>query len=94
VLRAKKSTISVATLSRKIVHPVAVEGNRPMRNTVVALSQVAWGGAKAWFPFNARPPQRCGALPPNKWMQLTTKSVTPFAGAKAAPLSLAADPGR
>jgi hypothetical protein len=28
----------------------------------------------------------------NRWMQLTTKSVTPFAFAKAAPLSFAADP--
>jgi hypothetical protein len=34
------------------------------------------------------------ALPPNKGMQLTIKSVTPFAGAKAAPLLLAADPRR
>ena len=34
--------------------------------------------------------------PPNKWMQLTVKSVTPFARrrAKGAPLSPAADPGR
>ena len=32
------------------------------------------------------------ALPPNKGMQLTIKSVTPFAYAKAAPLLLAADP--
>jgi hypothetical protein len=31
---------------------------------------------------------------PNKGMQLTTKSVTPFACAKAAPPLLAADPGR
>jgi hypothetical protein len=30
--------------------------------------------------------------PPNKGMQLTIKSVTPFAFAKAAPLLLAADP--
>jgi hypothetical protein len=34
------------------------------------------------------------ALPPNKGMQLTIKSVTPFAFAKAAPLLLAADPRR
>ena len=34
------------------------------------------------------------ALPPNKGMQLTIKSVTPFAYAKAAPLLLAADPRR
>ena len=32
------------------------------------------------------------AAPPNKWMQLTIKSVTPFARAKVAPLLLAADP--
>jgi hypothetical protein len=35
-----------------------------------------------------------GALPPNKGMQLTNKSVTPFAFAKVAPLLLAADPRR
>ena len=35
-----------------------------------------------------------GVLPPNKGMQLTIKSVTPFAFAKAAPLLLAADPRR
>ena len=34
------------------------------------------------------------ALPPNKGMQLTAKSVTPFAFAKAAPLLSAADPRR
>jgi hypothetical protein len=33
------------------------------------------------------------AAPPNRGMQLTSKSVTPFAFAKAAPLLLAADPG-
>ena len=32
------------------------------------------------------------ALPPNKGMQLTIKSVMPFAFAKVAPLLLAADP--
>ncbi len=32
------------------------------------------------------------AVPPNQGMQLTIKSVTPFALAKAAPLLLAADP--
>ena len=32
------------------------------------------------------------ATPPNQGMQLTIKSVTPFAFAKAAPLLLAADP--
>ena len=32
--------------------------------------------------------------PPNQGMQLTTKSVTPFAFAKRAPLLLAADPRR
>ena len=32
------------------------------------------------------------ALPPNQGMQLTIKSVTPFAFAKVAPLLLAADP--
>jgi hypothetical protein len=35
-----------------------------------------------------------GALPSNKRMQLTIKSVTPFARAKAAPFLLAADPRR
>lgn len=34
------------------------------------------------------------ALPPNQGMQLTAKSVTPFAFAKAAPLLSAADPRR
>ena len=34
------------------------------------------------------------ALPPNKGMQLTAKSVTPFACAKGAPLLSAADPRR
>jgi tryptophan-rich sensory protein len=34
------------------------------------------------------------ASPPNKGMQLTAESVTPFAGAKRAPLSPAADPRR
>ena len=34
------------------------------------------------------------ALPPNNGMQLTAKSVTPFAYAKAAPLLSAADPRR
>ena len=34
------------------------------------------------------------ALPPNLGMQVTAKSVTPFAFAKAAPLSSAADPRR
>jgi hypothetical protein len=37
------------------------------------------------------PSQWYGALPPNQGMQLTVKSVTPFAYAKAAPLSPAAD---
>jgi hypothetical protein len=34
------------------------------------------------------------AAPSNKGMQLTIKSVTPFARAKGAPLLLAADPRR
>jgi hypothetical protein len=36
------------------------------------------------------------AAPPNNWMELTVKSVTPFAKrrAKVAPLSPAAHPGR
>jgi hypothetical protein len=38
------------------------------------------------------PSQGDGALPSNKGMQLTIKSVTPFAYAKGAPLLLAADP--
>jgi hypothetical protein len=42
--------------------------------------------------FDVGPSQGYGALPSNKGMQLTIKSVTPFACAKAAPLSLAADP--
>jgi hypothetical protein len=33
-----------------------------------------------------------GALPPNQGVELTAKSVTPFAGAKAAPLLSAAHP--
>lgn len=45
-------------------------------------------------PFGAGPAHGFGALPPNKGMQLTAKSVTPFAFAKAAPLLSAADPRR
>ena len=37
---------------------------------------------------------KVSALPSNKGMQLTIKSVTPFAFAKVAPLFLAADPRR
>jgi hypothetical protein len=33
------------------------------------------------------------ASPPNKWLQLTTQLVTPFACAKGAPSWLAAEPG-
>ena len=33
------------------------------------------------------------ALPPNKWLQLTSQLVTPFAYAKVAPSCLAAEPG-
>ncbi len=32
-------------------------------------------------------------LPPNKWLQLTSQLVTPFAYAKVAPSCLAAEPG-
>jgi hypothetical protein len=37
---------------------------------------------------------RHGAVPPNNGMQLTAKSVTPFAWAEGAPLLSAADPRR
>jgi hypothetical protein len=42
------------------------------------------------------PSQGNGALPPNNWMELTGKSVTPFAKrrAKVAPLLPAAHPER
>jgi hypothetical protein len=33
------------------------------------------------------------ALPPNKWLQLTSQLDTPFACAKGAPSCLAAEPG-
>jgi len=33
-----------------------------------------------------------GVLPPNKWLQLTSQLVTPFACAKVAPSCLAAEP--
>jgi len=33
------------------------------------------------------------AAPPNKWLLLTSQLVTPFACAKVAPSSLAAEPG-
>ena len=46
--------------------------------------------------FGAGPSQSYGALPPNKGMQLTIKSDTPFAKrrAKGVSLLLAADPRR
>ena len=34
-----------------------------------------------------------GAVPPNKWLQLTCQLVTPFAYAKVAPSCPAAEPG-
>ena len=42
----------------------------------------------------AGPSQGSCALPPNNGMELTVKSVTPFASAKAAPLFPAAHPRR
>jgi hypothetical protein len=40
-----------------------------------------------------RQPELCAtATPPNKWLQLTAEIVTPFASAKGAPISSAAEP--
>jgi len=49
---------------------------------------------KGTASISAGPSQRYGAAPPNKGMQLTIKSVTPFAYAKGVTLLLAADPRR
>ncbi len=51
-------------------------------------------GTSGNFLSIAGPSHGFAALPPNKWMQLTVKSVTPFAFAKRAPLFPAADPQR
>jgi hypothetical protein len=59
-------------------------------------SQVSVSGNSSTFRRHGRLIELCfvgvNAAPSNEGMQLTIKSVTPFACAKGAPLLLAADP--
>jgi len=62
----------------------------PSVRMFVATNSQAFGSGQASTPRGITGNE----VPPNKWMERTAKSVTPFAYAKAAPLFPAAHPRR